>query len=662
MKKNTFSYSRSFDEEFEYKGTDLGVNCENKITTFKIWAPFADRVEVYLYESGNDRMELDKSSLPHDYFEVHEMTLGDKGVYFLRLEKDLHGIYYDYLIYTKGETVRSADPYARACSTNGCKSMVVDLSRTNPKGFKEDKAPKKSTENIIYELHIKDFSQDPQCGIKSEYRGKYKAFTVTDSTLNSEGEIPTCVNYLKSLGVTHVHLLPFFDFGNLDEEGEDSQFNWGYDPLNYNVPEGSYATDTKDGTTRIKECKEMIQSLHKAGIRVIMDVVYNHTHDVNSWLERTAPGYFYRRKADGNLSDGSACGNDIAVGRGMVDNYIINSVLYWAKEYHLDGFRFDLMGLLTTDIMNRIAESLDSEYGKGEKLLYGEPWRVADSPMEEGTIPALKDNIRELNESIAVFSDDTRDLIKGNVFFPKIPGFVNGGVGLEKKVLDAVGGWAFSKDGFAPKSVSQVVNYVSSHDNNTLWDKLLLTMKTDLEMKEKMVYKNPNPEVLKANKMAALMYFTFQGHIFFQAGEEFARTKFGDENSYRSHPNINMLRWEQVKDYEDLVDYYKGLIYLRKNLPGLYDKSKNAGERITNREICSKNIVSFMVDNTSENRKSEWKSLFVVYNGSDLYSCRPLPEGKWEILADANESNCRKKANKEIVVPAHSGVLLGRVD
>ena len=403
-----FRYTKSFDEEYAYDGKDLGAVCTPEGTDFRLWAPFAEKVELCLYGSEN-REESTLQRL--------EMKPEKRGVWHRRIPGDLHGRYYDYCIVTGGEALYTADPYAVGCGCNGYPSMVVDLRRTDPEGFDRDHAPERDVENIIYELHIKDFSYDPDSGVPEACRGKYKAFTAQPDG-NAEGrEFAPGVAYLKELGITHVHLLPFFDYGFLDEDGDGRQFNWGYDPVNYNIPEGSYATDAHDGTVRIRECKEMIRALHQAGIRVIMDVVYNHTHDADSWLERTAPGYYCRRWEDGTLANGSACGSDMAVGRKMVDNYIADSVMYWAREYHLDGFRFDLMGLLTVELMNRIRRELDQEFGKGEKLLYGEPWRADDSPMESGTHAALKENVQYLDEGIAVFSDDTRDAIKGHVFY-----------------------------------------------------------------------------------------------------------------------------------------------------------------------------------------------------------------------------------------------------
>ena len=666
MKLDTkITYTKDFDDKFRYDGNDLGAVCTKEKTVFKLWSPLAGKVTLCLYDKGtipNGTTEMENK-------ETFTMELGEHGVWEKELSGDLHGRYYNYEILCDGEIVETADPYAVGCGCNGYRSMVTDLRRTDPEGFAFDKAPELQKEQIIYELHIKDFSHDPDSGIPAEYRGKYKAFTVTGENT----EYPTCVEYLKELGVTHVHLLPFYDFAALDEEGDDGQFNWGYDPLNYNVPEGSFATNPFDGSVRIRECKEMIQALHNAGIRVVMDVVYNHTFSPDSWLERTVPGYYNRRWEDGSLADGSACGSDVAAGRAMVDNYIANSVMYWAKEYHLDGFRFDLMGLLTVELMNRIRKELDEEFGKGEKLLYGEPWRAAESPMEEGTLPALKDNLEYLDENIAVFSDDIRDVVKGDVFIVEEPGFVNGASYLEDKVLYAVSAWRKGGSTITPKSASQIISYVSAHDNYTLWDKLVLTMKHSDDSKpvlgDETLFGKKYEEVLEANKLAAFIYFTCQGHIFFQAGEEFGRTKLGDENSYRSDPKINMLRWHQTVEFADLVAYYKGLIRLRKSLPGLYDKSADAYERITEETTHDKKVVSFVVDNTNKENDgvvSPYSKLFVVYNAGMESADIKVPEGEWFILANKEQADgCIPLVLNEkgmMHVAAYSGILLGKKD
>lgn len=634
---------RDFDEKFRYDGKDLGAKCEGKKTIFKVWSPLAQNVKLRLYRDNDADAWLEKELMPEE-----------KGVWGVTFQENLHGMYYDYLVQNNGKEIRTADPYAVGCGCNGSRSMVVELSQTNPPGFEADTAPEIQKEEIIYELHIKDFSYDPQSGVPEEYRGKYKAFTVS----GTNGRYPTCMEYLKELGVTHVHLLPFFDYGSVDEAGEEGQYNWGYDPLNFNVPEGSYATDAQDGTVRIRECKEMIRAFHENGIRVVMDVVYNHTYRKDSWLQRMVPGYYYRHREDGSLSNGSACGNDIAAGRAMVDNYIADSVMYWAKEYHLDGFRFDLMGLLTVELMNRIRRELDEAFGKGEKLLYGEPWGADHSPMERGVRAALKENTCYLDEGIGIFCDDTRDLIKGHVFYGEEPGIVNGGSGLESLLLHAVTGWTEGGADFAPKSCAQIINYVSAHDNFTLWDKLVLSMHDEPDFTKKY------EDVLAANKLAAFIYFTCQGKLFLQAGEEFGRTKAGEGNSYCSAPEVNMLQWSRTVEYGELVEYYKSLIRLRKKLPGLCDKSSLAAKRVTDREIHGDGVVSFRVDNRSADDRAEWDEVFVIYNASSEDCEVTLPEGKWEILADGREADCRKAVpvtEKSIHAGAHCGMMLGKM-
>ena len=631
--------NKELDEKYRYDGKDLGVHCTETETVFKVWSPLAKKLELRLYRDGDGKVWLNK-----------EMQPAENGVWQLAFPESLHGMYSDYLIWRDGEAVETADPYATGCNCNGDRSMVVNLRLTDPPGFEADVSPKRGEEQIVYELHIKDFSYDKDSGVKEAYRGKYLAFTVP----GTNGEYPTCMEYLKNLGVTHVHLLPFFDYGSVNEAGDEKQYNWGYDPVNYNVPEGSYATDTTDGTVRIRECKQMIQALHENGIRVVMDVVYNHTYRDDSWLQRMVPGYYYRYEEDGSLSNGSACGNDIAAGRAMVDNYIVDSVMYWAKEYHVDGFRFDLMGLLTVELMNRIRGELDREFGVGEKMMYGEPWSADDSPMEDGTRAALKKNACYLDDGIGIFSDDTRDVIKGHVFYGEEPGFVNGGENLENLVLHAVTGWKDGGAEFCPKSCAQIMNYISAHDNYTLWDKLVLSMHGDND------FSSYREDVLAANKLAAFICFTSQGNLFLQAGEEFGRTKFGEGNSYCSSPEINMLRWHQTVEFKELVSYYQGLIRLRKKLPGLCDKSPSAVSRIHDKKIHKDGVVSFCLNNCVKEHRGQWDELLIVYNASSDSYMVDVPEGQWVILSDNSEADCERMAEKEIQVHASSGMLLGR--
>ena len=631
-------YDREFDRRYAYDGCDLGAVCTPSKTVFKLWSPEAVRVELFLYRDGVS-----------DAYDRLTLAPGGRGVWTVSVEGDLHGVYYDYEVETASAAARTADPYALACGRNGVRSMVVDLSRTDPEGFERDCPPPLQPERVIYELHVKDFSCDAGSGVPEQYRGKFKAFAWKDEN----GRLPVCMEHLRSLGVTHVQLLPIFDFGSVDEGGDEGQFNWGYDPMNYNVPEGSYSTDPDHGAVRIRECKEMVQALHQNGMRVVMDVVYNHTHSADSWLGRSAPGYYYRRWADGSLSNGSGCGNDLASGRAMVDNYILNSVLYWAREYHIDGFRFDLMGLLTVELMNRIRWALDAEFGPGEKLVYGEPWRAADSPMESGTNSALLYNIHRLNPDIAVFCDTTRDAVKGDCFHGEQPGFVNGAMGLGETVLAAAAGWMGGEGGFQPRSCGQIINYISAHDNYTLWDKLVLCAGGGSD------YETVWEDLVEQNRLAAFICFTCQGYVFLQAGEEFARTKKGDANSYKSSPDVNKLDWQRAWRFGALTDYYRQLIRLRKSLPGLCDKSAKAGERVVERKVHRDGVVSFQV----ENGGPCGERLFVAYNATLHDYAIQLPSGRWTIRADGVDADQHRPLISQgnwIYVQPRSGMLLQR--
>lgn len=629
--------SPEFHNVNTYEGHDLGVQCTIEGTTFLLWSPCAEAVVLNLYEDG---------SLGHAC-EIIPMVRREKGVWIFRTNQELHGTYYDYEVTIDGETQRTADPYAKACGINGQRSMVVNLSKTDPENWNEDQAPEKPVENIIYELHVKEFSWDTCGGFPEEYRGKYKAFLCNNTTLNGDGIHKTGCAYLKELGVTHLQIMPVYDFGSVDEGGKDEEFNWGYDPVNYNIPEGSYATDAIHGDVRIREMKEMVQALHRQGFRVIMDVVYNHTYSIDSWFQRTVPWYYYRVNEDGIMSNGSACGNDTANERPMCANYILDSVLYWAEEYHIDGFRFDLMGLLDVKLINRIQQELDIRYGKGEKILYGEPWAAGNSAIEGNVKRALKENLSLLDESVGIFCDNTRNAIKGSVFDVDKLGFVNGALGMEENILKSVKAWQGTQE-VGAKSPAQIITYISAHDNQTLWDKIKDTISGEENW-------------IKINKMAAAINMTCQGNLFFLSGEEFARTKDGLDDTYNAPISLNKLDWKLAWENQELVEYYKGLIALRKQLPGLCDKSQNAWKRIGNVWIKSQ-AIGFTIDNTQENDKSAWETLYIAYNSREEKLKVALPEGEWEILVDAESSFKWKTIQKltgEIFMESHSVMILG---
>jgi len=630
--------SRAFLKNFVYDGNDLGVECNEDKTTFRLWSPEAEGIILNLYHAGNG--EKAYRQIP--------MEAREKGVWSWETDEELHGVYYDYLITRDGEKVLTADPYAKACGVNGLRSMAVNLKKTDPEGWEKDQSPEEGEERIVYELHVKEFSWDKSGGFPEEYRGKYKAFTCKHTTLNNDGIHPTGLDYLKELGVTHIQIMPMYDYGSVDEDGDDTEFNWGYDPVNYNVPEGSYATDAKHGEVRIKEMKEMIQSIHEAGFGVIMDVVYNHTYSLDSWLQKTLPWYFYRVFPDGTISNGSACGNDVASERAMCGKYILDSVLYWAKEYHIDGFRFDLMGLLDVDLMNRIRKELDLQYGKGKKIIYGEPWAATKTAVEGRKKLAKKNNIGLLDENVGAFCDSTRDGIKGSALKPKKAGFINGAQKKEDEMLASVMAWCanpYQARGWKNvKAPSQIVTYVSAHDNHTLWDKLKETV--------------PEEECMRLNKMAAAVYMTCQGTLFFLSGEEFARTKDGLDNTFNAPISLNCLKWEQAWQNHELVHYYQGLIALRKKISGLCDKSEDSDKKIT--DIWKeKQIVGFTVNN---DEGCLWSQVKVIYNASKKAFLCDL-DGNWELLCDGNDSWCFEKeihVDGQVEVSAQSVVILGR--
>lgn len=593
--------SREFEEKYTYAGNDLGAVYEKEKTTFKVWAPTAEKVILHLYTAGSTGEAGEKELLQV------EMKKREQGIYEKQVKGDLHGVYYTFSVTVDGETRETGDIYAKAAGVNGKRSMVVDLEKTNPKGWEEDTHvfhPLGKT--WVWEVHIGDFSNDPASGVREEYRGKYLAFT-ENTTLNQDGVHPTCVNYLKELGITHVHLLPSFDYGSVDESKCDT-FNWGYDPVNYNVPEGSYATDAFHGEVRIREFKEMVAALHKAGISVVMDVVYNHTHSLDSFFNATVPYYYYRTWEDGTYSDGSACGNDTASDRAMFRKYMMDSVLHWVQEYHVDGFRFDLMGLHDTQTMNEIRKALN-ELEDGEQIfLYGEPWSAGPSALKESESFATKEAMKKLAEGIAVFNDDTRDAVKGPYDKLEVPGFVNGKKGLEEKIKRGIQGLFDEKEKVQPVSPAQLLNYVSAHDNSTLWDKLVDSVKKDQD------YETRHEDLLAMNKLAAAIVQFSAGIPFMQAGEEAGRTKQGEDNSYNLSKELNRLDWNRMYKFQDLISYYKGLHEVRNQFSGFYDLSEKARTRQHFYENLPEGIIAYEMEGIRGT--DQWEKVVVIFHAS----------------------------------------------
>ena len=531
-----------FINNYTYDGDDLGAVINGKNTTFKVWAPTATKVVLNLFTAGNGGTA----------YESVEMTKADHGVWEYTAECG-HGTYYTYSVTTSVGTQEAGDPYAKAAGVNGERSMVVDLDKTDPTGWDKTETVELDsyTDAVIWEIHVRDFSNKIA---SSKYQGKYLAFTEHGLT-NSAG-VSVGVDYLLQLGVTHVHLLPVYDYASVDETTSNS-FNWGYDPENYNVPEGSYSTDPYNGEVRITEYKQMVQSLHADGIGVIMDVVYNHTYSANSNFNKIVPYYYYRYNPDGTNTSASGCGNDTASERYMFRKFMVDSVSYWAKEYQLDGFRFDLMGLHDLETMRQIEQAVHAI--NPDAIIYGEGWTMGSTI--DGSAQANQTNISKIEAtdgaagSVAVFNDAIRDGLKGSVFDAASKGYISGDYkSNEAKVQFGIKGGVGAGTGWQVTGAA-VINYMSAHDNNTLWDKLLLSNGTDSV-----------EDRLAMNRLGAAILMISQGTPFWQAGEEMLRTKGGDENSYKSSDAINNIDWEALtvgSNEHNTMLYYKGLMEMR---------------------------------------------------------------------------------------------------
>jgi len=658
MESNYFE-SKEFNEKYNYDGK-LGVIYSKKSSEFKLWAPLAEQVELVLYGKDYNALESNKT--------IIKMNRENRGVWRVKIDEDLSGEYYNYLVRNNGKTYESVDPYAKAVSINGEKSMVIDMESTNPKGWSNDKKPilNDVTDSIIYEAHIRDLTKDEASGVITELRGKYIGAVLENSKIKGTS-ITTGLDHLKELGITHIHLLPVFDYESIDERYDSpDNYNWGYDPQNYNVPEGSYSTNPYEGAVRISEFKEMVYKFHQAGIRVVMDMVYNHTYNLESPLNLTVPGYYYRKDQYGRYSNGSGCGNETASERYMFRKYMIDSVLYWAKEYHIDGFRFDLMGLHDLETMRIIRNELN----KVDKsiIMYGEGWTCYDTPLNINE-SAVKNNICKFDDlQIAAFSDDARDSIKGSVFLKESLGFVNGGDNYEESIKYTIcastkhdeidlSKVVYSKSFWANEPY-QTITYDSAHDNNTLFDKLRMSCKDENE-----------EELLKMNKLAAAIVLTSQGISFLHEGEEFARVKEnlqGEiiENSYNSSDYTNELKWLRKQRYIDLFNYYKGLIKLRKEYKAF---RMNSNKEIQNNisfmakgnEFKDNHIVGYIIN--IEDYNDSYSKIAVIFNANKYNVEVDLDEGKWNVLVDGEkaDSEVQYKIEDSIVnVSARSALIL----
>lgn len=623
--------SAEFEDAYTYTGNDLGATYTAEKTSFRVWAPTANKIELNIYPTGND------SSAE----QVIEMTKDVQGTWTAVINGDLNKKYYTYTAYFDGKTNKDiVDPYARTVGVNGQRGQILNLDTTDPDGWDSDSRHTYAnvTDMEIYEVHIRDFSVAADSGITN--KGKYLAFTER-GTKDSQGN-KTGVDHLVDLGVTSVHILPSYDFGSVDETKLDTaQYNWGYDPVNYNAPEGSYSTDPYNGEVRVNEYKQMVKGLHDAGLGVIMDVVYNHTYNTQYCYNQLVPGYFYRPD-----SNGSGCGNDVASERNMVSKFIVDSVKYWAEEYHLDGFRFDLMGLIDVNTMNAIRAAVNEV--DPTIIIYGEGWSLTTKVTKDVKL-ATQLNAAE-TPGIAYFSDTIRDMVKGSVFDAEEKGYVNGDTKHAKAIVNT--GAQYSKK-WSPSPV-QTVNYADCHDNLTLWDKIRSSNGEDSEADQ-----------IRQNNLAAAIIHTAQGVPFIMSGEEFLRTKTKEDgtfehNSYASPDSVNELDYSRLSTYADVYNYYKGLIAFRK---------AHAAFRMTTAEAVDANFESYVSKvekgvaafKLSGAADGEGKGdILVVYNPLATDTTVELPEGNWNVYVNDQYAGNDVLANAagSVVVPRISAMVL----
>lgn len=646
-----------YDEQFAayptYSGDDLELSVGEFGTRFRLWSPKAEAVTLSLYDNG-------RSGAPYTTVEMTPDRAS--GTWTASFPEKLYGKFYTFRVKQGGKWLsETPGVWAKAVGVNGARAAIIDFDKTNPEGWAADKGPRVDnfTDVIIYEMHHRDMSMHPSSGIAN--KGKFLALT-EQGTLSPEG-LATGIDHLKELGITHVHILPSYDYNSVDETNLPANtYNWGYDPLNYNAPEGSYSTNPSDPSTRVREMKEMIKALHDAGIGVIMDVVYNHTaENDNSNFELTAPGYYHRHWDDGRYSDASGCGNETASERQQMQDYIVNSVKYWADEYHIDGFRFDLMAIHDIETMNRVAAELKEL--NPSIFIYGEGWTAGDSPLAVDR-RALKENVSKMTD-IAVFSDDLRDAVKGHYTDATDRGFATGKPGLEETVkIGIVASTAHpqvdysrgnnSKFAYA-SSPEMIVNYVSCHDDLCLTDKLRESMAGESE-----------EAMLAAAKLAQTIVMTSQGTPFIFAGEEVFRDKQGVHNTYKSPDSINAIDWSNKARYKDQFDYYAGLTRLRKAHPAFrLTSADEIAKHLKFDKIDSSktpNLISYsLTDNAGGD---EWKEIKVVFNGAFTPQTVNIKKGKWTIIAADGKINPEEGlgsfAGGKITLPPYSALILSR--
>lgn len=657
-------YNQSYLEDYAEaaKNVDgLGATYTKNATTFKVWSPTATAVMVKLYSTGTDAESGAK------VLGTHAMTKNSTtGVWSLTLSGDYKDVYYTYLLTIDGSTNETQDPYATAVGANGERSMVVDLDSTDPEGWEDDEHVlfDSTAEAAVWEVHIRDFSISESSGVSDENKGKYLAFTEGNTTVNGEGDIATCVDYLVEKGINCVQLLPVADFSEIDETSSDPQRNWGYNPVNFNVPDGSYSSNAYDGNARITEFKQLVQALHDRGIAVVMDVVYNHTYVLEgSALAQTVPQYYHRMSDAQNYYNGSGLGNCLSTEKAMTSKYVVESLKYWVEEYHIDGFRFDLMGALDCDTLNAARAELDTIDTR--ILMWGEPWAGGDAGISNG---ATNSNFSKLSSRIGGFNQTYSENLKGSEsLITGTTGAFAQGDTTNAAILNAARGTATY---FNTTDITKIVNYLDNHDNLTLYDKLLktnqdnlksvynytFTTNKDLENLYKINQTVANtyyPEVSAQLRLSLFSDMTAQGTPFMNAGTEFGRTKYGDGNSYRTSDNINAIDWSRLESFSLEADYYAGLSKIRKAFAGFSDADADAIS-----VISSQNPVAYSI---SDNTSGRWNDVVVIMNNNMTSSKTvTLPSGTWYVVADSDTAglDILETVTGSYTVPTSSGAIL----
>ena len=653
--------TEEFESAYTYEGDDLGATWTKDATTFRLWAPTASAVSVNLYASGTEGTD--------DLVDSFEMTADVNGTWVVDVNGDLNGMYYTYSVTRKGETVEACDPYARTTGVNGNRAMVVDLDSTDPAGWENDTyvTVDNYTDAVIWELHVRDFSIDENSGM--ENKGKYLAFTESGTTVPGT-DIATGVDYMKQLGVNYVHLLPVYDINSVDET--EGGYNWGYDPKNYNVPEGSYATDAYNGEVRVTEFKQMVQALHEAGIGVVMDVVYNHVADAGNFcVNKIVPGYFSRIHDDGSYQSNSGCGNDTASERSMVRKYIVDSVVYWAEEYHIDGFRWDLVGLIDIDTINQVMAEVHAI--NPNIIFYGEGWEMCDWTTKEGYVNrmTIQPNDTKVNSDgnvFAFFNDTIRNVIHGGVFTATDKGFTSGNMNGSTKMTVSAGYTANSiwgSNGGTVDTPLQTINYASCHDNYTLFDNLTI----DVMDATGCTAEEAAEQAAAMNNLGAAYYITAQGVPFIHAGEEMLRSKPDaqqengfNHNSYNAGDEINSFKWGNLSDelVSTTVDYYTGLIAFRKAHPALRLTAKaDITAAVTELETENMNVVAMM-----NNGAGLEDAIISIFNADSVSNTVTLPEGKWSVCVNKTKAGTESLAVVEgtVEVEPTSAMILVQAD